>query len=462
MGTLSQFENNSLRKSYRTSVPLFVIIENQYYSVIDWSLNGLAIENFPKKLSLDQVVDSKLLIQLEEATISIPVSLRLVYSKDNRSGFEFQRISEKNKKVLKRFIEHAIEGKLTQTNNLISIYEEPEIKTPINAPIKLEAQEYKELNRAFHVQFLKYLLFALLVLATLGFLFFSQLRYSYKGSGTVVGNYQKIYPKVQATIENIYFKEGDSVKKGDILAQFDTQDIRYKITLLQTEKKQFIENKKHLLANEELMFNKAGNKEIQRSLTQQMRELKKMYQNAKVQYNNHLITSLEYSKIKSKYLDSKLKLQQNRVKNLQFKKRLEHNFDTNSAENFDIKIAHTKELLKDYNLFSPVSGKVYEIYGIPGEIAQINRPLLTIWTKDRPLIEVNIPQSKISKIDADTKVDVIDPIKHQTYTATVVKIGSLDDDKYTKVVLKPMGDTSQLKPNQRLDVLFRRTFKNVF
>ena len=458
--TLTKFEKNSLRKSYRTTVPLFVIINNHYYSTLDWSLTGFSVKDFAEELAVEEIVEGQLLIQLEEASIAIPVEMRLVYNNNERAGFEFKQLSEKNKKVLKRFIEYAVEGKLTHTNNFISIYEEPEIKTPINVPVKLETEEYNALNRAFHFHSLRYIIFALLVLGTLGFLLFSQFRYSYKGSGIVVGNYQNIYPKVQATLEKLYFQEGDTVKPGDMLAQFNTEDARYQITLLEAEKKHFIENRKDQIAKDELVFSKEENKELQKFLTQQIKELKKLYQNAKIQFKNHLITALEYSKIKSRYFDAKLKFQYNKLKNIQLKNRLEKNLD--NTQNFDIKIEHAKELLKNYNLSAPVAGKIYEIYGIEGEVLQINRPVLSIWTKKRPLIEVNVPQSKISQINMNAKVDIIDNINHQEYEATVVKIGSVDDEKYIKVTLKPKGDTSQLRPNQRVSVLFKRSFQDVF
>jgi len=60
---------------------------------------------------------------------------------------------------------------------------------------------------------------------------------SFREEGTVTAQQEEtIYPVVQGLIEEVYVKEGDRVKKGDVLLKIDTKDLTYQLAQLEEQK----------------------------------------------------------------------------------------------------------------------------------------------------------------------------------------------------------------------------------
>ena len=130
-------ESNQMRRAHRVDIPLTVVIDKKAYRTKDWSMTGVGIENLDREMQKDEIISASLVLALQDARIEMPVSLQFKINRDNISGFEFHKIAEKNKRVLKEFLELSIEGRLNQTDNLISIYNEPIIDTPIKESVVL-------------------------------------------------------------------------------------------------------------------------------------------------------------------------------------------------------------------------------------------------------------------------------------------------------------------------------------
>ena len=86
---------------------------------------------------------------MKEANISFNVNLKLIHKSGDKLGFEYEDISLKNKKVLRRYIELYFDGKLDETDTLVSTYEEPDIISAIHNPIKLNEYEKSKLESSF-------------------------------------------------------------------------------------------------------------------------------------------------------------------------------------------------------------------------------------------------------------------------------------------------------------------------
>lgn len=60
---------------------------------------------------------------------------------------------------------------------------------------------------------------------------------SFREEGTVTAQKEEtIYPAVQGLVEEVYVKEGDRVKEGDMLLKIDTKDLIYQLTQLEEQK----------------------------------------------------------------------------------------------------------------------------------------------------------------------------------------------------------------------------------
>lgn len=458
MSFVTKFENNSMRKSYRTTIPLQVIVEGHTYSAIDWSLTGLALPELQTKLPVGKHIDATLVLSLHEAVISLPVKLLHEYTENGRSGFSFVDLSEKNRSVLRRFIEMAIEGSIDRVDDIIAIYEEPKIETPIQTPVTLQDEEVRTLTTSFRRTAGKYLLFALFVFTVVGILFFYNLRYSYKGSGIVAGNDVKIYTSVNALVDKIYVHEGDQVQKGKPLVDLNDETIAYKLALLEVEK-----NRKIKLFNaekEKTAAELAKRKDMIALLTQKVAKKRVYYNNLKKDFNARLITKKALTEAENAYMEAKLQLQKLKMQSSDQSESSAKNFAL-EIEDIDVKIDYLKKQLTLYRIVAPVDAKVYEVYVTEGQEATKNNPLMLLWTKDTPYIEATVPTKYLSDITTGTKVDIVDSYQNRLFEGEVYKTGNLHEklqsDVFT-VYVKPKDLSYSLKPHQRVQLLFKRDF----
>ena len=461
MHPISYFEKNSMRKSYRTTIPLYLMIDQQSYRALDWSLTGIAVSGLDTTLKPNEEIEAVILLKMPEATVSIPVTLKHIYSKEGRTGFAFLNLSEKNKNVLRRFIELSIEGKIDDAEDVIAIYEEPSLPTPVQAPVTLQEEEAKELKSSFMRSSLRYLLLGAALLTIFGVLLFYNLRYSYEGSGVVMGNDLKIYPSQTAIVSHLYVKEGAHVAKEAPLVQLDSSDIEYQLALLQSQKRHLLksyESQKKALAAEENIPNRGLIRILKTRVAARKREL----ENARRQFSQRLITRDLLDRARERYFDALAKLENARVEAKVLRRKLGapmRNVTEPDTQEIDVRIDYLKKLLAQYRIVSPVDATVYEIYATEGQQALSSRPLMALWVRKKPHIVVTVPNRYLSDISAGTRVDIVDKQHKKTYSGKVIKIGSVDETLDTEsftVTVEPSVSLDSLAPHQRVEVLFRR------
>ena len=460
MQVISHFAKNSMRKSYRTSIPLSVVIDKRTYHALDWSLTGIALKNPDIGIKPGETLKAALVLQMKEATVSIPVTFRLEYSEAERYGFSFLDLSDTNKTVLRRFIELAIEGKINNTDDIIAIYEEPQVATPVQSPVTLHEEDAKVLKASFMRASFKYLLFTAAVFALLGGLLFFNLRYSYEGSGIVAGNDLKIYSSVNAIVEKLYVKEGDTINKGTPLAELDSSEVTYKLALLEAEKKKKIAK----FEQEKLYFQKSlpDNKRVISLLKQKVARTKAALRSARIQYAEHLITMRTLSDLENSYLDAKMKLENTKMQKEIMQKRMHVKApETLQTDDIDVKLEYLKRKLTYYRITAPLDAKVYEIYVSEGQEATRSNPIMLLWTKETPYIVADVPVKYLSDISLGTDVDIVDTLENRTFKGKVFKITNPDEsvvEDTFRLFIKPDKSENKLKPHQRLQVLFKRDF----
>ncbi len=463
MHPITYFEKNSMRKSYRTTMPLYIVIDQQSHRALDWSLTGAAIKSLDMPFKPGETIEGVILLKMPDASVSIPVKLKHIYTQNGRTGFSFENLSEKNRNVLRRFIDLSIEGKIDNADDVIAVYEEPAVETPVQAPVKLQDEEARALKSSFLRASLRYILLGVALLAVLGLLLFYNLRYSYEGSGIVMGNDYKIYPLQSAIVSRVYVKEGSFVKKEDPLIQLDSSEIQYQIALLESQEKEALKrynNAKKSLENQSAVPNSGLIKLLQSRVSESYREL----QNAKKQFDQRLITKAVLDQVRGNYLDARAKLENAKVDSKILRKKLGNspqNLEAPNTQETDVKIRYLKNLLKQYRVTAPVSGIVYEIYTTEGQQALASKPLMALWIRKKPYIVVNVPNSYLSDISEGAKVDIVDKKRRKNYEGVVTKIGSVNeslDAETFSVTIKPSVSLDTLAPHQRVEVLFRREF----
>ncbi len=474
MSSLIRYEKNSMRKAHRVDIPIFVIIENVQYRVIDWSLTGLSIKVVNNiKFAPQKEYNSLLILGMNEATVSLNMKLKVVNQKRGRVGFEYINLSQKNRLLLRQYIELYLDGKLDQVDNVMAIYNEPDINTAIKAPLSLNDDEKTELERSFRRKSFSSILLALLLFSILGGILYYNFRYQLESIGVVDANYKKIYPNKTGVIENIYVKEAQSVKKSNILVDFDTKDLLYKIEILKSEKKNRQEQEK-----EQLKVVKINNKhtkplpdrEILKIKQQMVQESLQAYRNAQIQLKNHLITKSDLQNIKRSYLSAK--------ESYAFYKK-QYKSDTTPTyiapikvvnyKKMDLEIANKERMLEEFRIFSPIDATVYNIYAEVGDKVNSKEAIMTLWSHQVPRIICKVDEKDAIKLKNGSQVEIVDELNHQKFNGTIKQISNLAFDKESDIfgrsqedgvfiVIEPEDRAKELPPYSRVKVLFKRSF----
>ena len=459
---MAVIESNQMRRAHRVDIPLTIVIAGIAYHSKDWSMTGVGVGNLNLELNKDEVIDAFLVLALQEAKLEIPVRLQFKIKRGSISGFEFAQISEKNKRVLREFLELSIEGKLDQVDGLLSIYNEPVIDTPIKESVMLSDEEDSALKQAFVKRSKLYIklgiIFFLLLVATI----YYNTSYVFRSIGTVSGNFVKISPGVSGKLKKIDVRIGDTVHKKDLLFELDD-----KMTLNQID---IIDGKLADLNSfkSTSSVNVRGNEQVLNLLKRELNRSFKAYKSAKELYMRRIISINDFRKVEDAY--SRIK-----VKYLQEKNRYERTA-TNSNDNSSIMSLITQlqlrreELINKLNYLRVVSqtdGRVYAIKSNVGSYVGSSDEVMVIETNGASFVVCKLKQEEAVRIQNGMKVKVYSSSTNKTYPATIQTVGNLalntesevtNEVSLKEVTVKVVFDDKRLRLplNERVKVWFYR------
>ena len=460
---MAVIESNQMRRAHRVDIPLIIVIAGVAYHSKDWSMTGVGVENLNLELKYDEVIEVSLVLAMQEAKLEIPVRLQFKIKRDNISGFEFAQISEKNKRVLREFLELSIEGKLEQVDGLLSIYNEPVIDTPIKESVMLSDEEDSALKQAFVKRSKLYIklgiIFFLLLVATI----YYNTSYVFRSIGTVSGNFVKISPGISGKLKKIDVRIGETVHKKDLLFELDDKMTLNQIDIIDGKLADLNSFKSTSSVNER------GNEQVLNLLKRELNRSFKAYKSAKELYMRRIISINDFRKVEDSY--SRIK-----VKYLQEKNRYER-IVTNSNDNSSIMSLITQlqlrreELINKLNYLRVVSqtdGRVYAIKSNVGSYVGSSDEVMVIETNGASFVVCKLKQEEAVRIQNGMKVKVYSSSTNKTYPATIQAVGNLalntnseitNEVSLKEVTVKVMFDDKQLKLplDERVKVWFYRS-----
>ncbi|MGL5053686.1 MAG: efflux RND transporter periplasmic adaptor subunit [Cetobacterium sp.] len=207
--------------------------------------------------------------------------------------------------------------------------------------------------------------------------------------------------EINGTILDIFFKEGEFVKKGDIIASLRTKDIdvlikQKKAELLSTEA-EFEKLETVLIQNAELLF---LNSEIE-------------YKNAEIEfqkyfklYENQYVNILELNEKKNILLEKEIKFKNslnelNSLKTGPNRKTILANL-TQKKEALE----YEKEQKQKYNIVAPYDSYIRERYIDIGETVSAYSELFLISSLDEKIVEVDLDERYSDKIKKNDKITI--------------------------------------------------------
>lgn len=285
-------------------------------------------------------------------------------------------------------------------------------------------------------------------------------------SGTVIAeDKQKQYATVTGILREFAVKEGDKVKKGQIIAKIDTSDVDSRILDLEAQ----ISLSQANLAKAQAGMEPEELAQEQERLAQAQRD----YDTAKKEYDRiHQLfvsgasTQQEVDKAKSQ-LDSTLSSLELAKQQLALKQKGPRKEEIVSHQAQINKLQVERQQLEKERVQSvviaPADGTVIAVAAENGQYVNKGTELLTLANLDNLLIQADINESDVNKLKLgqsatiegvslgkeklDAEVTRISPI------ATTTQSSSGQGEKTrVKVMLKPSGELSALKPGFHVDI----------
>ena len=230
-------------------------------------------------------------------------------------------------------------------------------------------------------------------------------------SGTVKsGNQYEVYAKVSGIIKNILVKEGELVKKGQVIIELSNA-----APSLNYENAKLLENYSSDNANQEKLSQANSEVELAKSKLDNessLLERQKKLWASEIGTKNDLDTrELAYKNASNLYNASNLKLN-----DLKKQIALQSKQSKNSA-------AISSNLLNDFKVISEIDGRVYGISKLAGEMATPQLPIAIIGNANEFYVEMQVDEYDISKMSAGQKVYItMDSYKDTVFEAVVTKI----------------------------------------
>lgn len=221
-------------------------------------------------------------------------------------------------------------------------------------------------------------------------------------SGVVIGmENSTLSSEINGTIEKIYFKEGDIVKKGDLIIKFNSKDIEANVRQKEAEllniQTELEKLETVLLSNaNQLFFN--SNIEYKNALNE-FEKYSKLYKNG---YVNVLELNEKRNNLAEKEVKVKNALNDlNSIKNGPNRKLILTNLKSKSEE-----LEFEKEQLKKYFVTAPYDSYIREKYIDLGETVAPYTDLFLISSIDNKIVEIDLDEKYFEKVKNGNKINI--------------------------------------------------------
>lgn len=268
--------------------------------------------------------------------------------------------------------------------------------------------------------------------------------------GTIKSNKSTtVSPSIGGQIKTIHVEEGSMVKAGDILAKIE--DSQFNASYESAEKKlNTLELNYNYLKQEVANFHSTSplvkKLDTVRSNYEYIKEESQKYE---ILYNEGAIAKTEYDKIQQEVDTACLQLEELQATVDDAHRKLTHERDMTGSQIGEVKASFNELNIKieDTSIRAPISGLVKQIHYNVGDLAAMGRPFANIDNNDELIVEVNISESDLNRINLGDKAVLKVKGLSDEITSTVSKIIPLVNPK-TRVGAIEIGP---IKPGEGMD-----------
>jgi multidrug resistance efflux pump len=442
---------------------MLVQIDGQTYKTKDWSLAGVGIIDLDTPFEMDKAIDCRLILPLEGANFVLSAAIAMKNKRGNIIGCEFKELSPKNKRVLRRFIELAIEGRIDNVEDFIAAYSEPAFETPIGEALALEEKEAVKIKKTFLKKSLAFLFVGAVIALVIGYTTVYNLQYKIFSTGVVTGGFIKVTANNSGILDNIHVDIHDIVDPGLVL--FDM------MTTENVSRARGAGLAVKTLGDENRDGFVPYISDVIDALKERAESKRREYEDAVVLYAQRLITLKDYNLVYNNYLRAKVDYEHenDRVDRENERRRDKLKTLKNKIKTIRTPAFETVAVPSLKRRKSPVEGAVYRIEHSEGEFVHPDDTVMVLVTREKPFVILKLHSRDIYKVKVNDHARIYSKFDDISYRGKVTQIGyaavnadatisqetSLNE---SLVKIEILDDEIALPLNSRVEVRIRRDF----
>lgn len=408
-------EPNYKRKAQRVDLPLLVKVGNKVYKTKDWSLLGAGLYDFDLEFKKNKEIECTLILPLQDSSFSIPAKLVLKNSRKDITGCEFKNLTEKNRRVLRRYIELAIDGQMDNLEDFIAAHTEPVIKTPIQEALTFEENEALKIKKKFIKKSVGYIFVGLVVFFVLSYTIFYNLQYKIFSTGVITGSFTKVTANSSGILDKIHVNIHDLVEKNYVL--FDIISPPNNNYSMHAEMDDFKYQLNYRV--------KRLNRDLLNDLQLRLDVKRNQFENAKILYQDRLITYKDYNFVYDAFINAKISFERELEKI-----RSESAKDKEKNDRIKLMLAsQIKQEDANQNVsaferrLSPAEGIIYRIEHNEGEFVYPDDVVMILQTRLNPFVILKLHSRDIYKIKINDHAKIYSKYSDRVYSGKVTQIG---------------------------------------
>jgi len=454
-------EFNYMRKSQRVDIPMLVQIGDTTYKTANWSMTGVAILEFGNEIREDDVLKARLILPIVGASINIDVQLICRNLRSETTGFEFDNLSDRHKRVLRHYVELSLEGKLDSIEDLFSDFSAPDIETPIKEALNISEEEQVSLLRKFRSRAFLTLLAGFLLMGYIVFTFIYNMVFVYKAVGVASGHLVQVTAGLSGTLKKSYVKVGEDVHVNDILFDLDDGVL---IEELGKNNEKILRQQKILVQLEQNEPKKKVSRLLE-LLKDEYSRKEKDYNNASKLYRNKIISIKDYQFVENSFFRARINYLREFEQREASKRALIEKEDLLKLK-VDVLATEKRSLLRKLEALrikSPINGVIFTFDYFTGEYLTANDVVVTLATRQNPFILFKMPSKQSGKAQLGMKVKVYSFETKRNYQGIISSIGYsainpratlLQEVSLEQTVIKVdlVGDGINIPLNSRVEV----------
>jgi membrane fusion protein, multidrug efflux system len=235
-----------------------------------------------------------------------------------------------------------------------------------------------------------------------------------------------VSPKIMGRIIKLYAEEGDSVQKGELLAELDSID-------LLAQKQVYISNNLQTMAGKVQAEAKyeydVKNIDILKINVERAQE---DFDRAKTQFTGGVVTKEQYDHLEKAFETAQAQLAAAHAQILVSKTQIKSAESLIASSQSQIELINTQ--LKNTRLYAPVDGVVAKRWLLPGDIANPGQSIFTINNNSKFWVTVYLEETKLEKLQiGQAAVMTFDTYPGETFTGKVFLMGSTTASQFSLI-----------------------------